>query len=125
VKEIYELVGEESEISAAVCVGDGFVVGLSSGMLVRYNSDVHPTWRRQGHEGEVKQLQYDSLHRLIWSLGADGRAVAWPERNPQIEEERKVITFNRKPVGILSIAPSSTLLVTGQLMDHDLTLWDY
>jgi hypothetical protein len=61
-----------------VHLGDGFVIGTSKGEIFRYDSDCNVKWERQAHEGEVKMLLYDYKNRLIFSLGAEGRVVAWP-----------------------------------------------
>ncbi len=72
--------------------------------MLKYNSDANLIWQRQAHEGEIKTLNYDSKNRLIFSLGAEGRAVAWPERDMPTEEERKVITFRKKALNFLKIS---------------------
>ena len=111
------LCSEDDEISAGVNIGDGFVVGNTRGELQHYNSDCNVRWTRQGHEGEVRQIMYDSMNRLMFSLGADGRIIAWPERNTQAEQERKTITFRRRQVGFMKLSTRNTLLAVGNFQD--------
>ena len=49
--------------------------------MQHYNSDCNWKWVKSAHEGEIRQVAYDNINRLIFSLGADGKVIAWPERN--------------------------------------------
>lgn len=100
-------------------------MGLSNGVVARYNSDAHLTWQKQAHEGEVRELRYDDRNRLIFSLGTEGRIIGWPERNTSLEQERKVINFKRKAINYLRISSNSTILVAGQMLEKELIIWDY
>ena len=54
------------------------MVGNGKGELQMYNSDCILKWQRSGHEGEVKQVVYDELNRLIFTMGGEGKVIAWP-----------------------------------------------
>ena len=46
---VFLLCSDDEEISAAVQLGDGFVVGTSRGELMHYDSDCNVRWQKQGH----------------------------------------------------------------------------
>jgi WD40 repeat protein len=125
ISSVFVLCAQDDELSAAVQIGDGFVVGNSRGELQQFNSDCNLKWQRQAHEGEVRELFFDPINRLIFSLGTEGKVVAWPERNPLGEQERKSITFRQKQVNFMLIAPTHTLLLVGHTHDRDVTFWNY
>ena len=116
---------EDDEVSAGTNIGDGFIVGSTRGNLQHFNSDCNFKWEKQAHEGEIRQILYDQLNRLIFSLGNDGKVIAWPERNTEVEEERKTITFKKKQITFMSLSPRNTLLAVGNSQDRDLTIWNY
>ena len=101
------------------------MIGNSKGEVFRYDSDCNLKWSKMAHEGEVKQLLFDQKNRLIFSMGEEGSVIAWPERNTELEDERKRIVFRRRQVAFMSLSNSSNVLIVGSSEDKELTIWDY
>ena len=70
-------------------------------------------------------MLYDHVNRLVFTLGAEGKISAWPQRNTQAEQERKTINFRKKQVTFMRICPKNTLIATGNTQDNELTIWNY
>lgn len=56
ITKIFVLCGDQDEITSAVQVGDGFVIGNSKGQMFHYDSDCNIRWQKCGHESEIRQL---------------------------------------------------------------------
>lgn len=89
------------------------MIGNSKGEMFHYDSDCNIRWQKTAHESEIRQLEYDAKNRLLFTLGSEGKVIAWPERTIQVEEERKLIVFKTKEINIFSISNKSNILIVG------------
>lgn len=48
--------------------------------MFHYDSDCNIRWQKTAHESEIRQLEYDEKNRLLFTLGSEGKVIAWPER---------------------------------------------
>jgi hypothetical protein len=46
--------------------------------MFHYDSDCNIRWQKTAHESEIRQLEYDTKNRLLFTLGSEGKVIAWP-----------------------------------------------